>query len=466
MLAARSPGSTDLDPGKRGCAGPRRPAAAATLDEALQRIEAEGLWAEVDAKLKTTGRLLTNSPQLEDICRLILWSENRRIATNWLWGVTLIMWLSIPFDGLVVPDALPAIVAGHAVLTTLALVPALRAWRQPGSDTAQGVTACLFVSIVMLAAVLTGRQAGGTNFERFVMVGFFGMATAVALLPLRVRWTALTVLVLNANFVMCQFINPAVDGAAGVLFTLYFCAISGALVAARAAMNSRQRRSALLWLRETRKTALLKESHDRLHVMAYTDALTGLRNRQAISEDFAGLLRDAPAGEALSVGMIDIDDFKRLNDSRGHAAGDQALRAVGSLLLDFSTAHGAICGRIGGEEFLVLMPRMATEDALARVKTLMETLHRMNVPNPGSRVADRVTLSAGLVTVIAGETEGCHPEFVMRRADVALYDAKNRGRNRVVATTLSPAPGVRELTALVEEAQRRPAAAGNRGCRA
>ncbi|QRE74075.1 GGDEF domain-containing protein [Methylobacterium aquaticum] len=238
----------------------------------------------------------------------------------------------------------------------------------------------------------------------------------------------------------------------------------------RAQLNGRQMRAALFRVTEARSRHLLKESHDRLHVMAFTDALTGLRNRKAIGEDLAGLLRDSPVGEALSVAMIDIDDFKHLNDSQGHQAGDRALRAVGSLLLDFSRAHGAACGRIGGEEFLVLMPRTTADDARSRIEVIVQDLDRMDIPNPGSRVADRVTLSAGLVTAATGTAEGGQPELLMRRADIALYDAKKRGRNRIVTATASSeptaAPGLRELTTLVEHARYRPVPERSAGRRA
>ncbi|MBB4616820.1 GGDEF domain-containing protein [Sphingomonas abaci] len=406
------------------------------ITEALRQIEAEGLWEEVNGRCTGVIRRAPLSPALARIVRLVTWSENRRIALGWFRNVTIILWLTMPFDYIVAPRALPAIVLGHGLLTTIAYLLARRAWQEIGHERWQGLTACLFTAIVMLAAVVTGSQLGGQDFERLMNIAFFGLAVGLVLLPLSLRWTAWTAVVLNAAFLASQYLNPAVTTASGLLYTLYFGFLSMAMLYTRMHMIRRQVRATLSRLSETRYRHMLVQAYDRLRWMATTDSLTGLRNRPAMSDAFTRLVREMPADAPLSVAMIDIDDFKRLNDSLGHAAGDQALQAMGTLLQDLAVAHGAICGRIGGEEFLVLLPGTAQAAARERITTLMQALAARAIPNPGSRIATHVTLSAGIVST--SEAGGHGLETLMRAADQALYAAKRAGRNRIMSADLPP----------------------------
>lgn len=348
------------------------------------------------------------------------------------------MWLTIPLDYQVVPEAIHAVLLGHGLLSTVALVIALRAWASFGLNLWQGLSTCFFVFAIMAAAILTGREAGGAHFERFVVIGFFGMATGLAFLPLTMFWTVLASLVLMSSFLAGQYLNPLVDLASGLLFTCYCLALCGGFVWYRWRSTGNQLRAALLRLKEAQSAYLLKESHDRLHVMAHTDALTGLCNRDAVMEALSLHLREGPSDSVLSVAMIDIDDFKRLNDSLGHTAGDQALRSVGALFLDFAKAENARCGRIGGEEFLILLPGIGADLARARIAALMGRLHRMEIVHPQSTVSDRVTLSVGVVTATLGAGKRYELEAIVRTADIALYAAKTEGRNRIVSVALAP----------------------------
>ncbi len=408
------------------------------LNEAAQWIDAHGLWPEVETQSRMGPRPPRLSAPLDAICRSLLWSDHRRVAVEWFYIATLIMWLTIPLDYLVAPEAISTVLLGHGLFSTVALVIALRAWASFGSNVWQGLSTCLFVGAIMAAAILTGQAAGGAHFERFVVIGFFGMSTGVAFLPLTTLWTVLASLVLVLSFLAGQILNPLVDLASGLLFTCYCIAIGSAFVWYRWRSTGNQLRVALLRMKEAHNAGLLKESHDRLHFIAHTDALTGLCNREAVMEALALHLREAPADSVLSVAMIDIDDFKRLNDSLGHIAGDQALRSVGTLFLDFETSDNARCGRIGGEEFLILLPGIGAELAHARIATLMGRLHQMAIAHPQSTVSDRVTLSVGIVTTTLGTNNRCELEALVRTADIALYAAKKEGRNRIVSVALGP----------------------------
>jgi diguanylate cyclase (GGDEF)-like protein len=173
------------------------------------------------------------------------------------------------------------------------------------------------------------------------------------------------------------------------------------------------------------------------HRMAFSDELTGLPSRRALTDALMRL------PELYTVAMIDIDHFKKLNDEFGHAAGDQVLRLIGSTLM--RTEGGGRPFRYGGEEFALLFPGKSAEDALPYIEDLRETIEastfivrgrnrpRLRPANPvrssGARRRVVVTVSIG---VAEPEDSSVDPEEVIRAADQALYRAKRAGRNLVV----------------------------------
>jgi diguanylate cyclase (GGDEF)-like protein len=167
------------------------------------------------------------------------------------------------------------------------------------------------------------------------------------------------------------------------------------------------------------------------------DALTGLLNRRAIEEAVeAQMRRSQRSGEVFSVLMLDLDDFKSINDRFGHAVGDQALRHVATLLKAGVREIDDIA-RIGGEEFLALMPGAP----LAAAQPVAERLREQLALHPLQLGADEVPVRVSIG--IAQSTD--HDEDMSRllvRADAALYRAKQTGRNRVVAAAVE-APSLR-----------------------
>lgn len=172
------------------------------------------------------------------------------------------------------------------------------------------------------------------------------------------------------------------------------------------------------------------------HRMAFSDELTGLPSRRALTDALMRL------PELYAVAMIDIDHFKKLNDEHGHAAGDQVLRLIGSTLT--RTEGGGRPFRYGGEEFAVLFPGKSTDEALPYLEDLRETIEASSFVvrgrnRPKARPEKPVRSSGGLrrvtITVSIGvaepEESGVDPEDVIRAADQALYRAKRDGRNRV-----------------------------------
>ncbi|MDL2345151.1 GGDEF domain-containing protein [Deinococcus sp. MIMF12] len=179
---------------------------------------------------------------------------------------------------------------------------------------------------------------------------------------------------------------------------------------------------------------------ERLHQQAIRDPLTGLFNRRHLEEALASAGAHAAAtGEPLSLIALDVDHFKRFNDTFGHEAGDAVLVRVGAALRDL-VPPGAVPARPGGEEFTLLLPGLDTGAAAELAERLRETVAGWSLSHAGMALG-QVTVSLGVAAL------GVHapaPDGLPRVADEALYAAKAAGRNRVVIARGAEAgsPGV------------------------
>ena len=163
-----------------------------------------------------------------------------------------------------------------------------------------------------------------------------------------------------------------------------------------------------------------------LRRLALTDAMTGLANRPAIAAQGQSLAVSAQRrGVPLCVVVLDVDHFKRVNDTYGHAAGDKVLAGLAQMMQE-ACRPDDMPGRLGGEEFVVILPRTAVEDAVAFAERLRQAVARHAVDIGPTSVL--VTASLGVAQVRAGEEF----EDLLARADEALYRAKREGRDRVV----------------------------------
>jgi two-component system cell cycle response regulator len=162
----------------------------------------------------------------------------------------------------------------------------------------------------------------------------------------------------------------------------------------------------------------------RLEAMLREDALTGLSNRRAILAQLAGAVSGARRhGHPLSIALLDLDHFKRINDTYGHKTGDDVLIAGARAMAAHMRAEDQL-GRVGGEEFLVLLPDTDADAAQHMAERVRAEVAAAPTPVP-------VTVSIGLAT-----WDGEVAEDFLQRADEALYAAKQAGRDRVMAATL------------------------------
>ncbi|EKO37457.1 MAG: diguanylate cyclase (GGDEF) domain-containing protein [Solidesulfovibrio magneticus str. Maddingley MBC34] len=175
----------------------------------------------------------------------------------------------------------------------------------------------------------------------------------------------------------------------------------------------------VLSMTSSRVEAELREAHDALRQLAQTDALTGLSNRRHFLEQAQAVLEDLQAqGGRASLIMLDLDHFKRINDVHGHQAGDLALREA-ARHLRAALREGDVIGRLGGEEFGVLLPGLDSGEALAVARQLRRAVA---ASRPGGL---RVTASFGLAD---GPPQ---LDSLLVKADEYLYAAKEAGRDRI-----------------------------------
>ena len=195
------------------------------------------------------------------------------------------------------------------------------------------------------------------------------------------------------------------------------------------------KRSFLLGLREREQADELARANARLAALSETDPLTGVPNRRLFDRGLAEAWASAGArGDWLCLVLFDIDHFKLLNDTAGHAAGDRCIRQIATALTAAVSVHGGLLARHGGEEFAALLPRTAQEAGSAVAEAARRAVAELAVPHPGLAGSGVLTVSAGVAAVRGSPAlaEG-GPAFLLKRADDALYEAKRLGRNRVAA---------------------------------
>ncbi len=173
----------------------------------------------------------------------------------------------------------------------------------------------------------------------------------------------------------------------------------------------------------------VREDYDRVHQEAQIDALTEIGNRKFFDREVVRTINEAREQNLkLVMLMADIDHFKRFNDIHGHLVGDQVLRLVARTLVENLKGRDVIA-RYGGEEFVIIMPETRLEDAEVVANHLRNSLATKKVTKRGTNESlGTVTISIGAAEYVSGEDA----ESLISRADEAMYEAKQTGRNRVV----------------------------------
>jgi len=183
-------------------------------------------------------------------------------------------------------------------------------------------------------------------------------------------------------------------------------------------------------VRRKRYQDRLRQHYQQSIEMAVIDPLTGLYNRRYMASHLATLLSQSPSQHGTAALILDLDHFKLVNDTHGHGVGDEVLRDIGGRIVRNIRGMDMAC-RFGGEEFVVLMPDTALEAAQIVANRLHRAIGEVPVKVTAGVSELTVTCSVGLASSKAGD----NAEQLLKRADDALYLAKNQGRNRIVCAS-------------------------------
>jgi diguanylate cyclase (GGDEF)-like protein len=167
---------------------------------------------------------------------------------------------------------------------------------------------------------------------------------------------------------------------------------------------------------------------EKLRFQALSDPLTGLYNRRHFEEQLdLALLNSERDGKEMALLMLDLDHFKRFNDNFGHDAGDYVLKTISNLLVDNAGSEDVVC-RLGGEELAIILPNTSHEQALTYSQVICEKVRELHLEMKGLSLG-RLGISIGIAI---SPSDSSDAEHLVKSADIALYDAKEQGRDRAV----------------------------------
>jgi diguanylate cyclase (GGDEF)-like protein len=319
------------------------------------------------------------------------------------------------------------------VLTALVLVGTRTRGRPTRPLVLVAVCLCMGAAGHLVYGVLVqnGSWQSGTPVDAAWGIGFLFLAlgavteTGAARLPLpdRVGGTRSALLPylplagLTVVVVLDQVHGRVVDATGRVVAGVLFAALLARQLLALVE-NGRLNRHLEATVQE--RTSALQRTTEELRRQAWTDPLTGLPNRTGLFDVVEAAITEGP----VLVGLLDLDGFKSVNDSLGHAAGDELLARVGELL-SHGLPAGAVVGRLGGDEFAFVLPGCGSEPQALRFGDAVLALLGRPVGTRARSVV--VTGSLGLALAEPGDT----PESLLRNADLAMYAAKDAGKARV-----------------------------------
>jgi diguanylate cyclase (GGDEF)-like protein len=360
------------------------------------------------------------------------WPQRSKIARAWMIWVGLISMGFVPISYLLAPDFL--------MLTTIIsglLVPALHGcaylvWRKPRSAAVEGLSLMLLMGSVMMAYGVLAVAAGGSNYERFLTCIMYVNTIAIVVFSVDYVWTLSLMICSTAIFFGFEIFNPAINFKEAIGTSVFFAMGIYAATIARKTQSILGQKAFLLSLRNQYRSDALKSANHQLEILATRDPLTGLGNRRSATDCIEKLWRDPSIPKAnIAFIMADIDLFKLLNDTAGHAAGDECIRRIAGAIEESVRLGEDAVFRCGGEEFLVVLVDATPDLAWTIAQRIRSSVEALAIVNPG---IDPVEGAIGVVTIslgVAFAQEGAAPEMVAKWADDALYDAKRGGRNIV-----------------------------------
>lgn len=249
----------------------------------------------------------------------------------------------------------------------------------------------------------------------------------------RFRPAVYTCLFVLAMHVVASAVLPDPTSVLGVSTTVLLVTTIAFSLSAAFKLERDERLAFLMDVREQALEAELQQANERLAKVATTDPLTGVPNRRAFDAFLAdSWSRSTQERRPLGLIMLDIDWFKRYNDLHGHQAGDRCLMSVAQAAQTCLRRTGDLVARLGGEEFAVVMADADAAAVSAAAERIRQAVSQLALPH-GASPFQVVTVSVGLSALAGADVEPAYasPQDLVAAADEALYQAKQRGRNRV-----------------------------------
>lgn len=319
------------------------------------------------------------------------------------------------------------IVSGSLTLLCILLLP------KPLRRTWQAEAATFVNTFGLCVAIIYGPMISHTDTAVTQSVALIGSVMYACIAArLRFVWAfACGVLSLLGYVIFVQGRTPLQELI--VTSNIKLLALSFAFVlVANYAIEYNERRNWVLRKLQEKQRAVLQETSQRLHRLSVQDPLTGLFNRRQFDTDLRLAWSQAEAAQQpLALLMLDVDFFKRYNDTYGHPAGDACLMQVADVLSKVAQEHGGVAARLGGEEFSLLLPGAAADRAMAAAQDLCARVRAARIEHRGSTVSAHVSISVGVAQALPAP--GLNPQTLIAAADQALYQAKEAGRDRATA---------------------------------
>lgn len=401
--------------------------------------------ADLDAEMRRGRARLQFSSGLEGAYRedTVAWRRKHYRRSALLALVSYNLFLVV--DAVVIPDVFMLSVLVHLGVITPLMLLAAGVLSRPLSPRATEVTGALMM-LVYFAGVETLFLASGQHFaSQYQYLTLFAVMFGNSILKLAFRYAVVVSLIATVfhAFVVLKFTTFGAPEA--MMGIMALSATSYITLLAHSIQEGEYRRT---WLRRRfaeLRTVELSHDNAKLSQLSRIDPLTGVANRRgfdlAVENFFASASRrDAP----FCVIMLDVDHFKSYNDTYGHAEGDRCLRMVASVMMDCLNTERDVLGRFGGEEFVAFAPHCHLDDGAMLAEQIRRALLGAAIPHVRQDGGYAVTASLGVAEGRMSGVAALHD--VIAHADIALYDAKKGGRNRV-----EPQPVRRRSIRLVEE---------------
>jgi diguanylate cyclase (GGDEF)-like protein len=403
------------------------------------------LEAETELLLSQRTRDIQFSPEMVRTYRKKDWPQRSKIARAWMLWVALISIAFVPLSFLLAPDSLWLTIAVAGLLVPAMHACAYLIWRKPRSAVVEGASLVLLMSCAMTAYGFLAVAAGGSNYERFLTCVMYLSTIAIVVFNVDYVWS-LSLMACSIGIFFCfEIFNPAIDLNEAIGTSIFYAIGIYAATIARRTQSILAKKAFLMSLRNQYRSDALKSANHQLEILATRDPLTGLGNRRSATDLVERLWRD-PAIPKTSIAFImaDIDLFKLLNDTTGHAAGDECIRLIAKTIEQSLRLGEDAVFRYGGEEFFIVLANATPDLAWTIAERIRTAVEALAIVNPG---VDPTDGSCGSVTIslgVAFAQEDASPEMVAKWADDALYDAKRSGRNIVFLSNAHAAEGTRE----------------------